>query len=138
VANLVNIESVGKAYGTRTLLDGVSLGLAEGDRIGVVGRNGGGKSTLLKLLAKLEQPDSGRVVHSGNTHLVVVGQHDELDPDATIRAQLLGGRPTRREGRLEARHRVSHDAPDEVFLRGEVVVERRDIHADGRGHLARP
>ena len=93
MANLVNFESVSKAYGTRTLLDGVSLGLAEGDRVGVVGRNGGGKSTLLKLLAKMEQPDSGRVVHSGNTHLVVVGQHDELDPEATIRAQLLGGRP---------------------------------------------
>jgi ABC transport system ATP-binding/permease protein len=92
VANLVNIESVSKAYGTRTLLDGVSLGLAEGDRVGVVGRNGGGKSTLLKLLAKTEQPDSGRVVHSGGTHLVVVGQHDELDPAATIREQLLGGR----------------------------------------------
>jgi ATP-binding cassette subfamily F protein uup len=92
VANLVNIESVSKAYGTRTLLDGVSLGLAEGDRVGMVGRNGGGKSTLLKLLAKQEQPDSGRVVHSGNTHVVVVGQHDELDPNATIRAQLLGGR----------------------------------------------
>jgi ATP-binding cassette subfamily F protein uup len=92
VANLVNIESVSKAYGTRALLDGVSLGLAEGDRIGVVGRNGGGKSTLLKLLAKTEQPDAGRVVHSGNAHLVVVGQHDELDPAATIRAQLLGGR----------------------------------------------
>ncbi|HEX4789576.1 MAG TPA: ABC-F family ATP-binding cassette domain-containing protein [Actinospica sp.] len=92
MANLVNIESVSKAYGTRTLLDGVSLGLAEGDRIGVVGRNGGGKSTLLKLLAKAEQPDSGRVVHSGGTHLAVVGQHDDLDPDASIRAQLLGGR----------------------------------------------
>jgi ATP-binding cassette subfamily F protein uup len=92
VANLVNIESVSKAYGTRTLLDGVSLGLAEGDRIGVVGRNGGGKSTLLKLLAKQVEPDSGRVGHSGNTHLVVVGQHDELDPNATIRAQLLDGR----------------------------------------------
>jgi ATP-binding cassette subfamily F protein uup len=92
VANLVNIESVSKAYGTRTLLDGVSLGLAEGDRVGVVGRNGGGKSTLLKLLAKTEQPDAGRVVHSGGTHLAVVGQHDELDPAATIREQLLGGR----------------------------------------------
>jgi ABC transport system ATP-binding/permease protein len=92
VANLVNIESVSKAYVTRTLLDGVSLGLAEGDRVGVVGRNGDGKSTLLKLLAKMEQPDSGRVIHSGNAHLVVVGQHDELDPAATIRAQLLGGR----------------------------------------------
>jgi ATP-binding cassette subfamily F protein uup len=92
VANLVNIESVSKAYVTRTLLNGVSLGLAEGDRVGVVGRNGDGKSTLLKLLAKMEQPDSGRVIHSGNAHLVVVGQHDELDPAATIRAQLLGGR----------------------------------------------
>jgi ATP-binding cassette subfamily F protein uup len=92
VANLVNIESVSKTYVTRTLLDGVSLGLAEGDRVGVVGRNGDGKSTLLKLLAKMEQPDSGRVIHSGNAHLVVVGQHDELDPAATIRAQLLGGR----------------------------------------------
>jgi ATP-binding cassette subfamily F protein uup len=59
----------------------------------VVGRNGGGKSTLLKLLAKMEQPDSGRVVHSGNVHVVVVGQHDELDPGRTIREQLLGGRP---------------------------------------------
>jgi ABC transport system ATP-binding/permease protein len=92
VANLVNIESVSKTYVTRTLLDGVSLGLAEGDRVGVVGRNGDGKSTLLKMLAKMEQPDSGRVIHSGNAHLVVVGQHDELDPAATIRAQLLGGR----------------------------------------------
>ena len=92
MANLVNIESVSKTYVTRTLLDGVSLGLAEGDRVGVVGRNGDGKSTLLKLLAKMEQPDSGRVIHSGNAHLVVVGQHDELDPAATIRAQLLGGR----------------------------------------------
>jgi ATP-binding cassette subfamily F protein uup len=91
VANLVNIEAVGKSYGIRTLLDGVSLGIAEGDRIGVVGRNGGGKSTLLRLLAKLEEPDRGRVTHSGSVHIGVVGQHDELDPAATIREQLLAG-----------------------------------------------
>jgi len=91
VANLVNIEAVSKAYGTRTLLDGVSLGIAEGDRIGVVGRNGGGKSTLLRLLAKIEEPDQGRVTHSGSVHVNVVGQHDELDPTATIRQQLLAG-----------------------------------------------
>jgi ATP-binding cassette subfamily F protein uup len=91
VANLVNIEAVSKAYGTRTLLDGVSLGIAEGDRIGVVGRNGGGKSTLLRLLAKMEEPDQGRVTHSGSVHVNVVGQHDELDSTATIREQLLAG-----------------------------------------------
>ncbi|HEU5425295.1 MAG TPA: ABC-F family ATP-binding cassette domain-containing protein [Actinocrinis sp.] len=91
MANLVNIEAVSKAYGTRTLLDGVSLGIAEGDRIGVVGRNGGGKSTLLRLLAKLESPDAGRVIHSGMVQINVVGQHDELDPAATIRQLLLAG-----------------------------------------------
>ncbi|HZU56213.1 MAG TPA: ABC-F family ATP-binding cassette domain-containing protein [Actinocrinis sp.] len=91
MANLVNIEAVSKAYGTRTLLDGVSLGIAEGDRIGVVGRNGGGKSTLLRLLAKLETPDAGRVIHSGSVQVNVVGQHDELDPAATIRQLLLAG-----------------------------------------------
>jgi ABC transport system ATP-binding/permease protein len=91
VANLVNIEAVGKAYGTRTLLDGVSLGVAEGEKIGVVGRNGGGKSTLLRLLAKREEPDSGRVVHTGSVQVGVVGQHDELDPAATVRQQLLAG-----------------------------------------------
>ena len=57
--NLVNLEGVRKGYGTRTLLDGVSLGLGEGDRVGVVGRNGGGKSTLLRLLARHEAPDEG-------------------------------------------------------------------------------
>ncbi|MGH6654279.1 MAG: ABC-F family ATP-binding cassette domain-containing protein [Actinocrinis sp.] len=91
MANLVNFEAVSKAYGTKTLLDGVSLGIAEGDRIGVVGRNGGGKSTLLRLLAKLEDPDTGRVTHSGSVHVNVVGQHDELDPAATIRELLLAG-----------------------------------------------
>jgi len=92
VVNLVNIEAVGKTYGTRTLLDGVSLGLAEGDRVGVVGRNGGGKTTLLRLLAKLDEPDRGRVTHSGSVRVSVVGQQDVLDPAATIRAQLLAGR----------------------------------------------
>ena len=59
---LLAAEGVGIAYGTRTVLDGVSLGVAAGDRIGVVGRNGGGKSTLLRLLAGDEQPDAGRVI----------------------------------------------------------------------------
>ncbi|MCE0446978.1 ATP-binding cassette domain-containing protein [Streptomyces tricolor] len=59
--NLVNVENVSKVYGTRALLDGVSLGVSEGDRIGVVGRNGDGKTTLIRMLAKLEEADTGRV-----------------------------------------------------------------------------
>lgn len=88
--NLVNVEQVSKVYGTRALLDGVSLGVSEGDRIGVVGRNGDGKTTLIRMLAKLEEADSGRVTHNGGLRLGVLTQHDSLDPQATIRQEVIG------------------------------------------------
>ncbi|MFI7009866.1 ABC-F family ATP-binding cassette domain-containing protein [Streptomyces sp. NPDC050145] len=88
--NLVNVENVTKVYGTRALLDGVSLGVQEGDRIGVVGRNGDGKTTLIRMLAKLEEADTGRVTHSGGLHLGVLTQHDSLDPKATVRHEVIG------------------------------------------------
>lgn len=87
--NLVNVEAVSKVYGTRTLLDGISLGVSEGDRIGVVGRNGDGKTTLIRMLAKLEEPDSGRVTQSGGLRMGVLTQHDSLDPAATIRHEII-------------------------------------------------
>jgi len=90
VTNLVNVEAVGKVYGTRALLDGVSLGVNEGDRIGVVGRNGDGKTTLIRILAKLEPADDGRVTHNGGLRLGVLTQHDSLDPAATVRHEVIG------------------------------------------------
>jgi ATP-binding cassette subfamily F protein uup len=91
--NLVNLESVGKAYGTRVLLDDVSLGVAEGERVGVVGRNGDGKSTLLRLLTRREEPDRGRATHAGGLRVAQVGQRDELDPGATVRSLVVGEGP---------------------------------------------
>ena len=64
--NLISLEKVVKAYAHRTLLDGVSLGVSDRDRIGIVGRNGAGKSTLLGLLAGTVEPDAGRVTQSGS------------------------------------------------------------------------
>ncbi|MFE2723143.1 ABC-F family ATP-binding cassette domain-containing protein [Kitasatospora sp. NPDC059327] len=90
--NLATIESVTKVYGTRALLDGVSLGVSEGDRIGVVGRNGDGKTTLIRMLAKLEEPDGGRITHVGGVEMAVLTQHDSLDPKATIRHEVIAGR----------------------------------------------
>ncbi|MEU1310341.1 ABC-F family ATP-binding cassette domain-containing protein [Streptomyces cinnamoneus] len=89
-ANLVNLEAVEKVYGTRALLDGISLGVNEGDRIGVVGRNGDGKTTLIRILAKLEEADKGRVTHAGHVRLGVLTQHDSLDPAATVRHEVIG------------------------------------------------
>ncbi|HEY8373657.1 MAG TPA: ABC-F family ATP-binding cassette domain-containing protein [Pseudonocardiaceae bacterium] len=89
MANLVNLESVSKSYGVRALLDGVSLGVSRGDRIGVVGLNGGGKTTLLEVLSGLEEPDSGRVSHARDLRMAVVTQRGELPRDATVRQVVL-------------------------------------------------
>jgi ATP-binding cassette subfamily F protein uup len=90
-ANLVNLEAVGKAFPNRTLLDSVSLGIGEAERIGVVGRNGDGKSTLLSVLAKVEPADSGRVTHNSGLRLGLLSQRDDMDPVKTVRDQVLGG-----------------------------------------------
>ena len=84
MANLVNLEAVSKSYGVRPLLDGVSLGVAAGQRIGVVGLNGGGKTTLLEVLSGLAEPDSGRVSHVGGLRMAVVTQRTELPEGSTV------------------------------------------------------
>ncbi|HZB49131.1 MAG TPA: ATP-binding cassette domain-containing protein, partial [Mycobacteriales bacterium] len=87
-APLVSLESVGKAYATTVVLDGVSLGVQAGERTGVVGRNGGGKTTLLRLLAGTEPPDEGRVARAGGLRVGYVDQHSE-PPGPTVRASVL-------------------------------------------------
>jgi len=88
VANLVNLEAVSKSYGVKALLDAVSLGVNESDRIGVVGLNGGGKTTLLEVLTGLEPPDEGRVSQTRDLRMAVVTQRTELVGD-TVRAAVL-------------------------------------------------
>jgi ATP-binding cassette subfamily F protein uup len=91
--NLINIENVSKAYGPSPLLDAVSLGVDDGERIGVVGRNGGGKSTLVSVLAKLVEPDDGRVTHARDLRLGYLNQRDAFPEGATVRDIVLGDRP---------------------------------------------
>jgi ATP-binding cassette subfamily F protein uup len=88
--NLVNLERVHKSYGVRPLLDGVSLGVGTGERIGVVGRNGDGKTTLLRTIGGLEEPDQGRVSRSRGLHLGYLTQGDDLDPATTVQDAVLG------------------------------------------------
>ena len=87
--NLVNLERVHKAHGTTVILDDVSLGVAAGERIGVVGRNGGGKSTLLSLLTGADEPDSGRVTRRGDLAMGVLDQTGTLPPGTTVRDVVL-------------------------------------------------
>ncbi len=93
MANLVNAERVSKAYGTRILLDDVSLGLAKGDVIGVVGRNGDGKTTLLSILTGRVEPDAGQVTTTGSASIGYLTQDEEFAADATVRDVIVHGEP---------------------------------------------
>ena len=90
-ANLVNLERAVKAYGQRPLLDGVSAGVAVGDRIGIVGRNGAGKSTLLAVLAGTEALDSGRATRTRGLRIGVLAQRSELT--GTVASIVVGDLP---------------------------------------------
>ena len=86
--NLISLEKAAKSYAHRTLLDGVSLGVSAGDRIGVVGRNGAGKSTLLAMLAGITEPDTGRVAMATGLRLGYLPQSDQLT--GTVREIVFG------------------------------------------------
>ena len=88
--NLVSLEQVSVTYGVRRVLDAVGLGVAAGDRIGIVGRNGDGKSTLVHLLAGRTLAQDGRVARSRGLTAGLLAQHDELDPTLAVREAVLG------------------------------------------------
>jgi ATP-binding cassette subfamily F protein uup len=94
VRNLVNLESVSKAFGERPLLSEVSIGVNAGERIGVVGRNGAGKSTLLAVMAGTEAPDSGRVSVTSDAVMGSLRQIAVADPRSTVAEAVLGGQAT--------------------------------------------
>ena len=92
MANLINLERVSKSYGVRPLLDNVSLGISLGERVGVVGRNGDGKTTLLEVMTGIEQPDTGRVSRTRGVEIGYLHQGDELVDSHSVREAVLGGR----------------------------------------------
>ncbi|MCH1883847.1 ABC-F family ATP-binding cassette domain-containing protein [Agrococcus sp. ARC_14] len=93
MAHLLGAERVGIAFPTRVVFEQISLGLEDGDRIGIVGRNGDGKSTLLRMLAGKLEPTSGRVTRRSGLQIGVLDQRDTLDGDTTIGESIVGDRP---------------------------------------------
>lgn len=93
MAHLLGGESLHLEFPTRTIFEGITVGLNEGDRIGIVGRNGDGKSTLMKILAGRLEPDSGRVTVRGGTRIGYLDQSDVLDDDHTVGYAIVGDTP---------------------------------------------
>jgi ATPase subunit of ABC transporter with duplicated ATPase domains len=92
MAHLLGGEALHLSFPTKNVFDSVTVGLNEGDRVGVVGRNGDGKSSLLALLAGRLSPDSGRVTVRGGVRIGVLDQTDTLDPTLTVGAAVVGDR----------------------------------------------
>ncbi|WFP17417.1 ABC-F family ATP-binding cassette domain-containing protein [Citricoccus muralis] len=90
MAHLLGAEALHLDYPTKTVFESVTVGINEGDRIGIVGRNGDGKSSLLGMLAGTVEYQSGRVTKRGGVRFGVLTQRDDLDADATVRASIVG------------------------------------------------
>ncbi|KXO89091.1 ABC-F family ATP-binding cassette domain-containing protein [Tsukamurella pseudospumae] len=93
MANLLGADALHLEYPTKTVFDSVSLGVNEGDRVGIVGRNGDGKSSLLGMLAGTREPDSGRVTRRGGVRVGVLTQTDLFDDGDTVGHTVVGDTP---------------------------------------------
>jgi ATP-binding cassette subfamily F protein uup len=87
--SLLSAEKISKNYGAKVLFSGLSLGIAEGEKIGLIGINGTGKSTLLKILAGLESPDTGQVVYATNTRIGCLLQNPSFDENGTVLDEVI-------------------------------------------------
>lgn len=116
MANIVNLDRVTKTYPAGAIFEGISLGIEDGDRIGVVGLNGAGKTTLLRLLSREVEPDDGRVTHRRDLRVATLPQTLDLPPGATIRDVILNDAWLPKE--FEAEHEWAGDADIRGVLAG--------------------
>lgn len=97
--NLLNVENMSKSFTDKILFDKVTLGINEGDKIGIIGINGTGKSTLLKIISGLEEPDDGRVVKGKTVKIEYLAQNPDFDPKLTILENVVLGKKAKEEYR---------------------------------------
>ena len=90
--NILNIENVTKVYGDKVLFDNVSLGINEGDKLGVIGVNGSGKSTFLKMIAGLEELDEGNIIKNNKADIAYLAQNTEFEPGDKILSYVMRGK----------------------------------------------
>ena len=89
--NVLNIEHITKVYGDKTIFDDVSYGISEGDKIGIIGINGTGKTTLLRIIAGIAPPDEGQVVTQNGLRVTYLPQNPQFPSDATILSYVTEG-----------------------------------------------
>ncbi len=131
----LSLVKVSKSYGGRPILADLSLGLMQGEKVGLIGRNGTGKSTLFRLLAGVEQPDAGEVVMTGGLRVAMLSQDPPFAPGATVRAAL--GEALQEHQALITRHADIHhellDATPSEAERLHAELDRVEHHLQHMG-----
>ena len=93
MAHLLGAEKIRLSFATTRVFENLTIGVQDGDRIGIVGRNGDGKSTLIKLFARIQEPDSGQITKRGDVHVGLLDQFDQFAPSETISHVVVGDTP---------------------------------------------
>ena len=93
MAHLLGAEKIRLSFATTRVFENLTIGVQDGDRIGIVGRNGDGKSTLLKLFARIQEPDSGQITKRGDVRIGILDQFDQFLPSETISHVVVGDTP---------------------------------------------
>ena len=89
--NIINIEHISKTFGDKVIFEDASFGIHEGDKVGIIGINGTGKSTLLKMIAGQEMPDSGQIVRQNGLTVACLPQNPVFAPGATVMSYIQEG-----------------------------------------------
>ena len=93
MAHLLGAEKIRLSFATTRVFENLTIGVQDGDRIGIVGRNGDGKSTLIKLFARIQEPDSGQITKRGDVRVGLLDQFDQFAPSETISHVVVGDTP---------------------------------------------
>ncbi|MBB6214397.1 ATP-binding cassette subfamily F protein uup [Anaerosolibacter carboniphilus] len=116
--NLLNVENVSKSYSEKPLLNHINLGINEGDKIGVIGINGTGKSTLLKIIAGIEVSDEGRVMKGSSVVIEYLSQNPYFDPEANVLTQVFKGESPVMKALREYEEAIQNpDTPNEKIIK---------------------
>ncbi len=132
---VIEAKGISKRYGERTIVDGFSIRIQRGDRIGIVGPNGAGKTTLINMLTGADTPDSGTIRLGANIEMATLDQHREsLDPKSTLTEALTGGRGDHVMVGGKPKHVVSY-MKDFLFAQEQMRTPLEVLSGGERGRL---
>ena len=129
--NILNIEHISKIFGEKTIFDDVSYGIHEGDKIGIIGINGTGKTTLLRIIAGLEEPDEGKVIKQNGLRITYLPQNPKFPAEATVLSYVEDGKEHEARNILNKLGIYDHDAKIDTLSGGQkkrVALARTLLH----------